>query len=41
MATKSKWDKRKKKIMKENTFIAKQKLKNIGKKKTARALKAG
>ena len=31
MATKSKGDKRKKKIMKENTFIAK-KLKNIGKK---------
>ena len=41
MATKSKWDKRKMKIMKENTFIAK-KLKNIGKKrKMARALKAG
>ena len=39
MATKSKWDKRKMKIMKENIFIAK-KLKNIGT-KMARALKAG
>ena len=39
MATRSKWDKRKK-IMKENTFIAK-KMKNIGKRKMARALKAG
>ena len=40
MATRSKWDQRKKKIMKENTFIAK-KLKNIGKRKMASALKAG
>ena len=36
MATRSKWDKRKKKIMKENTFIAK-KMKNIWSKKNGKS----